>query len=90
MKQNYVKEVINTINLKPSEFNLTAEQFCDVFDVCQYTTVVISSSTEKFGLGLTDHLKNITGKVDAEPSNSNITQGNSKFWVGKIRQIVGD
>merc|ERR1712062_199301 len=74
MKQNYVKEVINTINLKPSEFNLTAEQFCDVFDVCQYTTVVISSSTEKFGLGLTDHLKNITGKVDAEPSNSNITQ----------------
>ena len=87
MKQNYVKEVINTINLKPSEFNLTAEQFCDVFDVCQYTTVVISSSTEKFGLGLTDHLKNITGKVDAEPSNSNITQGNSKFLVGKIRQF---
>merc|ERR1712141_729810 len=38
------------------------------------TTVVISSSTEKFGLVLTDHLKNITGKVDAEPSNSNITQ----------------
>merc|ERR1712004_949177 len=52
MKQNYVKEVINTINLKPPEFNLTAEQFCDVFDVCQYTTVVISSSTEKFGLDL--------------------------------------
>ena len=68
MKQNYVKEVIKTINLKPSEFNLTAEEFCDMFDACQYIPV-ISSSTEKFGLSLTDHIKNIT-------NNSNITQGN--------------
>jgi len=66
MKQNYVKEVIKTINLKPSEFNLTAEEFCDMFDACQYIPV-ISSSTEKFGLSLTDHIKNIT-------NNSNITQ----------------
>merc|ERR1712029_260436 len=66
MKQNYVKEVIKTINLKPSEFNLTAEEFCDMFDACQYISV-ISSSTEKFGLSLTDHIKNIT-------NNSNITQ----------------
>ena len=44
---------------------------------------------EKFGLGLTDHLENITGKVDAEHSNSNITQGNSKFLVIKIGQILG-
>lgn len=45
MYQQYTAEVIKTFNLGPGDFDMTAQDFCDVFARCNFITSTSESST---------------------------------------------
>jgi len=47
-QEAYVKRVIEIFDLSPDDLDTTSKIFCDVFEVCQFITTTISSTTPEF------------------------------------------
>ena len=44
--QEYVRKIIELLQLNPEDFNTTPDYFCEVFQACQFLTTVTESQTE--------------------------------------------
>merc|ERR1719499_2362580 len=46
-QEAYVKRVIEIFNLEPADLDATPKIFCDVFGICQFTTITTLSTTSE-------------------------------------------
>ena len=94
LKQIYIKKVIITLDLGPSDLDSTPDEFCEVFEICDYIPVTTAGMSHDTTLSVIDESESAaagSNQVQVEIQiPSEVNELFEREWYEKAREIFFD
>ena len=95
LKQMYIKKVLITLDLGPSDLDSTPDEFCEVFEICDYIPVTTAGMSHDTTLSVIDEAESAaaagSNQVQVEIQiPSEVNELFEREWYEKAREIFLD